>query len=82
MRKPSPSGLAGWLYVLLTSWPTEKADSSALLRRWKGEWQIERRFSDWEGPLKVRPVFVTSNKRMAALLLLLHLALLIYCLLE
>jgi len=69
-------------YVLLTSWPPEKADANALLRRWKGEWQIERRFSDWKGPLKVRPVFVTSNKRLAALLLLLHLALMLYCLLE
>ena len=54
----------------------------ALVRRWKGEWQLERRFSDWKGPLKVRPVFVTSNKRMAALVLLLHLALMVYCLLE
>jgi transposase len=69
-------------YVLLTSWPPEKADASALLRRWKGEWHIERRFADWKGPLKVRPVFVTSNKRMAALVLLLHLALMLYCLLE
>jgi transposase len=49
---------------------------------WKQESQIERRFSDWKGPLKVRPVFVTSNARMAALVLLLHLALMLYCLLE
>jgi len=69
-------------YVLLCSWPKEKADASTLLRRWKGEWQIERRFGDWKGPLKVRPVFLTSNARMAALLLLLHLALMIYSLLE
>jgi transposase len=69
-------------YVLLTSWRKEQADSSALLRKWKQEEQIERRFSDWKGPLKVRPVFVTSNARMAALVLLLHLALMLYCLLE
>jgi transposase len=69
-------------YVLLTSWSKERADSSALLRKWKQEEQIERRFSDWKGPLKVRPVFVTSNARMAALVLLLHLALMLYCLLE
>jgi len=69
-------------YVLLTSWPKEKADSNALLRKWKQEEQIERRFSDWKGPLRVRPVFVTSNARMAALVLLLHLALMLYCLLE
>lgn len=49
-------------YVLLTSWPRERADASALLRRWKGEWQIERRFSDWKGPLKVRPVFAGAQQ--------------------
>jgi transposase len=69
-------------YVLLTSVPVERADGSALLRMWKQESQIERRFSDWKGPLAVRPVFVTSNARMAALVLLLHLALMVYCLLE
>ena len=68
--------------MLLTSWPKEAADSSAVLRKWKQEEQIERRFSDWKGPLRVRPVFVTSNARMAALFLLLHLALMLYCLLE
>ena len=69
-------------YVLLCSWPPEKAGSSSLLARWKGEATIERRFSDWKGPLHLRPVFVTNNARMAALLLLLHLALMIFCLLE
>lgn len=69
-------------YVLLSSWPKARAESSALLQKWKQEEQIERRFSDWKGPLRVRPVFVTSNARMAALVLLLHLALMLYCLLE
>jgi hypothetical protein len=69
-------------YVLLCSLPEERGDSSALLRMWKREAIIERRFSDWKGPLRVRPVFVTNNARMAALVLLLHLALMIYCLLE
>jgi transposase len=69
-------------YVLLTSWPPEKATSLELLVRWKQEGQIERRFSDWKGPLRVRPLFVTSNARMAALVLLLHVALMIYCLIE
>ena len=69
-------------YVLLSSWPKERADSTGLLVRWKQEGVIERRFSDWKGPLRVRPVFVTSNARMAALVLLLPLALMIYCLIE
>jgi transposase len=69
-------------YVLLCSWPKERASASDLLVRYKQEGVIERRFSDWKGPLRVRPVFVTSNQRMAALILLLHLALMIYCLIE
>jgi hypothetical protein len=74
-------------YVLLTSLPKEQAapggaDPSALLRRWKQEWLVERRFHDWKGPLKVRPVFVTTPKRMAAFVLILHLALMLFCLLE
>jgi transposase len=69
-------------YVLLTSWPKEKATKSALLKLWKQEEVVERRYSDWKGPLLVRPVFLTSNARIAALLLLLHLALMIYCLVE
>jgi len=69
-------------YVLLCSWPKEKATPSELLGKWKQEATIERRYSDWKGPLRVRPVFVTSNQRMVALVLLLHLALMIYCLIE
>jgi len=69
-------------YVLLTSWPKEKATPREVLVRWKQEEVIERRFSDWKGPLLVRPVFVTSNARIAALVLLLHWALMLYCLLE
>lgn len=69
-------------YVLLCSWPKEKATASELLVRYKQEGTIERRFSDWKGPLRVRPVFVTNNARMAALMLLLHVSLMIYCLIE
>jgi hypothetical protein len=69
-------------YVLLCSWPKENATASELLGKWKQEATIERRYSDWKGPLRVRPVFVTSNRRMVALVLLLHLALMIYCLIE
>jgi transposase len=69
-------------YVLLCSWSKEQATQSELLGKWKQEAMIERRYSDWKGPLRVRPVFVTNNQRMAALMLLLHLALMIYCLIE
>lgn len=78
-------------YVLLTSLPAEgvvgaagtaAAELSAVLRRWKEQWKIERRFPEWKGPLQVRPVFVTSPQRIAAFLLVLHLALMLFCLLE
>jgi hypothetical protein len=69
-------------YVLLCSLPKERGDSSALLRLWKREGIIERRFSDWKVALRVRPVFMTNNARRASLGLLLHVALMIYCLLE
>lgn len=69
-------------YVLLSSGSATHADASALLRRWKQEWMVERRFHDWKGPLRVRPVFVTSPKRLAAFMLLLHLALLVFSLME
>jgi transposase len=69
-------------YVLLCSWPAAKADAHALLRRWKQEALMERRFHEWKGPLRVRPVFVTSPPRLAAFMLLLHLALLVFCLIE
>lgn len=69
-------------YVLLTSLPVAQGDASHVLRRWKQEWLVERRFHDWKGPLQVRPVFVTTPKRMAAFVLILPLALMVFCLLE
>lgn len=68
--------------VLLTNLPREEADEHELLRIWKGQGESERRFSDWKGPLKVRPVFLTTPRRINALLVLLHFALMIYCLIE
>lgn len=68
--------------VLLTNYPKEEADAHELLRLWKGQLESERRFSDWKGPLKVRPVFLTSQERINVLLMLCHLALMIFCLVE
>lgn len=69
-------------YVLLSSWPPEAGDASNLLQRWKQQAQAERRFHEWKGPLRLRPVFVTTPQRLAACMLLLHLALLVFCLIE
>jgi hypothetical protein len=68
--------------VLLTNLPAAEADRHELLRIWKGQGESERRFSDWKGPLKVRPVFLTTPRRISALLVLLHFALMIHSLLE
>lgn len=69
-------------YVLYTSLKGEGVSSLELLRRWKQQGQLERRFSDWKGPLLVHPVFLKTPRRIAALILLLHLALMVYCLIE
>jgi transposase len=69
-------------YALYTSLDAEKVPALEVLRRWKQQGDIERRFSDWKGPLQVHPVFLKTPKRIAALILLLHLALMIYCLIE
>ncbi len=68
--------------VLVTNYPQEKADARELLRLWKGQLESERRFADWKGPLQVRPVFLTTQTRINVLLLLCHVALLLFCLVE
>jgi transposase len=67
-------------YVLYTT--LLEASNAEVLSRWKPQILTERRFADWKGPLRVRPVFLNTPQRIAALILLLHLALMIYCLLE
>lgn len=69
-------------YVLYTDLEPEAADNSEVLRRWKPQIATERRFSDWKGPLRVHPVFLNTPARIAALILLLHLALMLFSLLE
>ena len=69
-------------YVLETTRTTAEADASALLAEWKGQWQIEHRHRDGKGPLRIRPLFVTSNRRIVGLLLILGIALMIFSLME
>ncbi len=68
--------------VLETTRPTAEADPSALLRQWKGQWQIEHRHRDGKGPLRIRPLFVTSNRRIVGLVTILGIALMVFSLLE
>ncbi|HEY3082232.1 MAG TPA: IS1634 family transposase [Chloroflexota bacterium] len=69
-------------YVLETTRPAAEADASALLTTWKGQWQVEHRHRDGKGPLRVRPLFVTSNRRIVGLVTILGIALMVFSLLE
>lgn len=69
-------------YVLETTRAAAEAPPSALLAQWKGQWQIEHRHRSAKGPLRVRPLFVTSNRRIVGLLTILGIALLVFSLLE
>jgi transposase len=71
----------GW-YALLTNLDPVEADAAEVLRRFKGQEAVERRYQAFKGPLAVTPVFLRSNQRIAALLTVICLALLIFCLVE
>jgi transposase len=71
----------GW-YALLTNLTPAQADTAQVLVRYKGQQVVERRYGDFKGPLAVAPMFLQSNARIAALLSVICLALLIFCLVE
>ena len=70
----------GW-YALLTTLPAEIAPGE-VLTRYKGQEVVERRYSTIKGPLAVTPMFLKNNRRIAALITVICLALLIFCLIE
>jgi hypothetical protein len=69
----------GW-YALITPLTAEQADPGQVLIRYKGQGAVERRYADFKGPLAVAPVFVQHNRRVAALIHVICLALLVFCL--
>jgi transposase len=71
----------GW-YALISNRDPAAADPAAILLDYKGQAQVERRYSDYKGPLAVAPMFLDSNRRITALLHVIMLALLVYCLIE
>ncbi|MEP6815039.1 MAG: IS1634 family transposase, partial [Marmoricola sp.] len=71
----------GW-YALLTNLDPDVADASEVLRRYKGQEVVERRYANIKGPLAVAPMFLKSNRRIEALITVICLALLIFCLIE
>jgi len=71
----------GW-YALLTNLDPGQADAAAALIPCKGQEAVERRYSAFKGPLAVAALFLKSNRRIAALVTVICLALLIFCLIE
>jgi len=69
-------------YVLVTNLPIDQYDASAVLQLYKGQAKVERRFGDFKGPLAVNPLLLKDNRRIAALVFVIYLALLIFCLIE
>jgi transposase len=71
----------GW-YALLTNLHPDEADTAQVLRRYKGQEAVERRYQAFKGPLAVAPLFIKNNRRIAAMITVICLALLIFCLIE
>lgn len=71
----------GW-YALLTNLDPAEADAAEVLRRYKGQEAVERRYQAFKGPLAVAPLFVKNNRRIAAMITVICLALLVFCLVE
>jgi hypothetical protein len=71
----------GW-YALLTNLPADQATPAQVLLHYKGQGTVERRYSHVEGPFAIAPMFLQSNRRIAALITVICLALLVYCLIE
>lgn len=71
----------GW-YALITNQEPEHASPAETFLQYKGQPQVERRYSELKGPLAVAPFFLHDNKRLTALLHVLMLALLVYSLIE
>jgi transposase len=71
----------GW-YGLLTNLDPTHADAAGVLARYKGQEVVERRYGAFKGPLAVAPLFVQSNRRIQALVTVICLALLVFCLVE
>ena len=80
-QRSTPTATDGW-YALLTNLDPDKAAAAEVLLLCKGQEAVERRYSAFKGPLAVAALFLKSNRRIAALVTVICLALLIFCLVE
>ena len=79
--------LARWqalegVYALKTNLPGRTHPLAEVLRAYKGQAQVERRFHHLKGPLAVAPVFLKNPERIAGLLCVLVWALMVLALME
>jgi transposase len=70
------------LYALVTNMSTGQCSADRLLALYKDQALSERAHHFLKGPIAVRPVFLKSNRRAAALISVCSLALLVYGLIE
>ena len=78
------SATDGWYALLTTVAATGSAalDAAGILIAYKGQEASERRYGNLKGPLAVAPLFLATNRRIAALITVICLALLIFTLIE
>lgn len=81
------AALARWqqlegVYVLKTNLPKAARPVAEVLRAYRGQSQVERRFHHLKGPLAVAPMFLKSPERIAGLLAILVWALMVLALME
>ncbi|HMB03500.1 MAG TPA: hypothetical protein VKP69_07135, partial [Isosphaeraceae bacterium] len=70
------------VYVLKTNLPERTYPLAEVLRTYKGQSRVERRFHHLKGPLAVAPMFLKSPERIAGLLCVLVWALMVLALME
>jgi hypothetical protein len=75
------------LYALATNLPDHNGGQSpltaaAVLKTYKDQWIVEQRHRDLKQTLKVRPIFLHNDDRIAALIAVIGIALLIFGLIE
>jgi hypothetical protein len=75
------------LYALATNLPGQNGGQSPLtaadvLKTYKDQWIVEQRHRDLKQTLKVRPIFLHNDDRIAALIAVIGIALLIFGLIE
>jgi transposase len=70
------------VYVLKTNLPERAYPLAEVLRTYKGQSRVERRFHHLKGPLAVAPMFLKNPERIAGLLCILVWALMVLALME